>query len=625
MSDFLPLSPVPPVPHDPANDSGYWGTPDRPCPSERLLASYVDGELDRARRAAVDSHIDSCAACIAAARRLEGLSGLLKDWDARRAAVAPAPRLFDAVLKEVSQDAALRRRSGWRVFARVFAAAAAVLLAAGGGAILGAGEREVERAAAPVPATVALDSARRAAATPRADLAVGPISVPGATLAFPPHEESFGVLAEALRGAPNPADGAVSAVLSDPRAVNAFAMVSAAAHARRLFSEDPCIWNGLPFAAEAIPEFRRVQREWEWVARRERRLRERLTLDPSDTGWALAAAAPLPAKSAVEAFLTDAPKAGEGASARRGGIVVRWLSEGSSPAGMVPGSVASVPANRVEDLVEAWQSEHVRLSEDLPASAGVVHLWVNPGDLPVFVPAGELIRGGIVDRVVARGAWLPASKEPYPVHLACRAVSRETRAKAEPLVPTGAIAGPGLRGLLAIGGDAATALGHPDAVLALADAQLDDVGVPGGAGKPRSLLSLYRYDSFSDVLARAEVLLEKSSSSTRGFLATDPSGRWQGAEWTNLPPASARGFLKRVLAGYLVESGTRSKADGIRVGSHVQSVLASLSDRPVRLLPVPGALASVFGDDPATGVAFDAVLAEGVAFPLVSGLLPEIR
>jgi hypothetical protein len=68
--------------------------------------------------------------------------------------------------------------------------------------------------------------------------------------------------------------------------------------------------------------------------------------------------------------------------------------------------------------------------------------------------------------------------------------------------------------------------------------------------------------------------------------------------------------------------------DGVRIGSHVESVLAALADRPVRLLPLAAAspgLRVVLGEEPATGVAFESVAGDGDTYALSSGLVPEIR
>ena len=44
-------------------ESGIWGTPERPCPSERTLAAHLDGELTVWRRRAIARHLDECPPC----------------------------------------------------------------------------------------------------------------------------------------------------------------------------------------------------------------------------------------------------------------------------------------------------------------------------------------------------------------------------------------------------------------------------------------------------------------------------------------------------------------------------------------------------------------------------------
>jgi hypothetical protein len=637
-----PLLPAPG--HDPAADSGRWfvgphgtgpadpaaGVPVPVCPPERLLAARVDGELDGGRAAAIDGHLDRCTACAGAARRLEALSGLLREWEAKRALVPPS-RLADRILREVGAERALARRDTMRAGRRLFAAAAAVVVALSGAAWLGWNDAVAERAARssrPDPAAVTAASASGARdRTPFRSVALG--SASGLT------ESSLeGVLqgvddlSRAFAGMPSGVAAVEIRPVPDEDEPGAFglALFARAREARRTYGEDPAIFGRWLVVPGALEDLKSAHRKARHLEDRLRRLRERatVTLDPTAAGVSLTSLLVPPDRAALPGFLSSTSRVEEPASRSRGGIVLRALPEVAVPSD-------STSSDRVLDLSEAVRTGRVHLFEDPLPRGDVVYARVGPGKEPILVPAGELLEGGIVDRVIARGAWLPASTDAYPVRLPCRPVARGIRRATSMPTPLGAIAGPGLRGLLAIGEDA-------EAVLALVDAQLRDAAldvvpaadssVDAGSRRP-SLLTLYRPSlpgaSTSD---RAAMLLSALPATATGFVATDPRGRLQGIERVNLPLASAPGFLRRLLAGYAAESGTRSSVDGVRIGAHVESVLAVLADRPVRLLPPvsqsPG-VKVLLGEEPSTGVAFEAVVADGDSYALSSGLVPEIR
>lgn len=180
------------------------------------------------------------------------------------------------------------------------------------------------------------------------------------------------------------------------------------------------------------------------------------------------------------------------------------------------------------------------------------------GARPIFVPAGELVAGGVADRVVASRRV----DRPRGPHLRRAARDRAAlpvpRARAEaPPVAVGAVAGPALRARLARGEDAST-LG------ALVSAQLRDAGLlgPEGAALP-SLLALYARDADA-IAARAAAMVAELGPDAGGFVATDPDGRFQGIERVDVPEAARASTLARLLAGYLAEARVRSAADGPR-------------------------------------------------------------
>jgi hypothetical protein len=577
-----------------------------------LLASRVDGELDGPRSAAIDRHLDRCTGCAAAVRRLEGLSGLLREWEAKQALVPPA-RLADRILRDVGAERALARRDALRAARRFLAAAAAVVLA-----VAGAGWLAVDHARASAARARAAQPEAAGAAADVGPVARTPLRLAAERAPFPafpqtPLRRVEGLSRSLAERASVLEDFEVRPVpdAGEPGAFG-LAVFARALDARRTYGEDPAIFGTWLVVPGALEDLKSAHRRARHLADRTRRLGERatVTLDPTAAGVPLHAHLVPPGRGALASFLTAEGAAEEPASRSRGGIVVRALPDATV-------STASTSAPLVLDLGEAVRTGRVRLAEDPLPRGDVVYAHVAPGDAPVLVPAGELLEGGIVDRVVARGAWLPASADAYPVRLLCRPVARGTRRATTMPAPLGAIAGPGLRGLLAIGGDA-------EAVLALVDAQLRDAALDG-----TSLLALYRErGGAATALARAERLLGALPARATGFVASDPRGRLQGIERVNLPPASSGPFLRRLLAGYAAETGTRSSVDGVRIGAHVESVLVALADRPVRLLPpaaqTPG-VTVLLGEEPATGVAFESVVADGEGVALSSGLVPEIR
>lgn len=95
-----------------------------------LLAAYLDGELDERRRARVEAHLDTCAACAA---RLADYRHLGREIRALPR-VAPSIELRDGVLSQVAEGR--RRWSGWgdslgRVGSSLLFAAALLLLTGG--------------------------------------------------------------------------------------------------------------------------------------------------------------------------------------------------------------------------------------------------------------------------------------------------------------------------------------------------------------------------------------------------------------------------------------------------------------------------------------------------------------
>jgi anti-sigma factor RsiW len=90
-----------------------------------LLEPYLDGELDAAQKAEVEAHLNQCASCTAAYRRLSELGTDLRTLQPRYTA---PEHLQKRVLSAVRKEA--RGRQGWRLRpSNAWAIAASVLLA----------------------------------------------------------------------------------------------------------------------------------------------------------------------------------------------------------------------------------------------------------------------------------------------------------------------------------------------------------------------------------------------------------------------------------------------------------------------------------------------------------------
>jgi hypothetical protein len=164
----------------------------------------------------------------------------------------------------------------------------------------------------------------------------------------------------------------------------------------------------------------------------------------------------------------------------------------------------------------------------------------------VFVPAGELVAGGRVDRVVVQGLWIPATGGEARHALACFPVSTSGAAHGEAPRPTGRVAGPRLRALLAGGAEAG-------AVADLVHRQLRRLG---GMGHDYSLLYAYegylQRPAYDDLLVgfQRRVLGHRAG----GFVAAGVRGDFAGVEASALSAPAAARLLSRLLAGYLVEA-----------------------------------------------------------------------
>ncbi len=622
-------------------ESGVWGTAEQPCPSERTLAAHVDGQLEASRAEAVEAHLDHCATCAGVAHRVEGLSDLLRSWETGRRVESPS-RLRAAVLRTVAPEAAALRRETVRASARSLAFAAGVLVALGAGVLFArlwgrATPPSSTLAAAGEPSIAAADSREPLAFAPSADLAwlgtAPPLSIPAPDSATAP-----------ARGPASDAGARDDAPFADEVATQAFIRFGAFLETQERVGELVYVVDDRALPACAAAPYARLRRIEAWHGHLARSAAELVTLDPSSTGYAVLDVLPLPPSSQMASFLARLPTFVDPASRRNGGLVIRPL-----PGRVSTSEASSSAADEAEDLEAAVAARHVTLRADTRADrASSVTLDVAPTTTAILIPAGELLAGGAGDRVVVEGLWLPPCAVARTVVLACLPVSRDEGAGGAPS-PTGLVAGPELRGLVAYRADR-------DAVFALVDGQVADAAVDRGVAGRTSLLALYDRASPDVAVARALArdFAARFDEGTAGFVASDLNDRFQGIEHTAFRGAARRALLERLLVGYLIESHTRNSVDAPRSGAAVDVALARLVEGATRLAPTPSAIVlrggratvepdaasgapvpapvpppaaprRLSGEEPRSGVRLEGVPGESPRPPLVSGLVPGIR
>ena len=647
-------------------ESGVWGTDAQPCPSERTLAAHVDGQLEASRAEAVDAHLDRCSSCAGAARRTEGLSDLLRTWETGRRAEAPS-RLRAAVMRTVAPEAAALRRETSRASARSLAFAAGVCLALGGGASFARlGTDAVSPPAMHAVAAATPEVGGSAARASLGSLAIPhpssiawgvdalPISMP-ARVATPdrgaPPEPAASP--ERGRGPATDARAGVEPAFADDVATQAFARFGAFLATQDRVGELVYVVDDRALPACAAAPYARVRRVEAWHRDRARTSAELVTLDPSAAGYAVLDVLPLPPASQMASFLAKLPTFVDPSSRRTGGLVIRPLpGRVVTPTDPVePAGPDGAAADDVEDLAAAVAAGRVVLRPDVRTDRTSVTLDVAPTTMAILIPAGELLAGGAGDRVVVEGLWLPPYAADRTVVLACLPIAHDEGGGGAP-TPTGLVAGPELRGLVAYRADR-------DAVFALVDGQVADAAVDRGVAGRTSLLALYDRASADVARALAADFASRFDEGTAGFVASDLNDRFQGLEHTAFRGAARRALLERLLVGYLIESHTRTSVDAPRSGAAVGVALARLVEGAARLAPSPstilmrgggpavrvgpegGAFAPgtpplpapappapprrLSGEEPRSGVRLEGVPGETPRPPLVSGLVPGIR
>lgn len=586
----------------------------------RAVALKVDRELGPAETAALEAHLATCPACRARAREARALSAILKRWDAETAGRVQTPARVRPALRITVDDEGRWRRAEVRGVRRVrLATVASILLVLAIGLVLGlgaAGSGDVVRGATLPAVEVArveagpVISGRLPGARARLD-----VTLPGAS-----HLSDFSVVrTDPLRW------------LSEEEKA-AFGGVLAFAETRRLQREafegvvgKPAVWWTDPVKGKdrlvtvsALAHLRKVYRGAVFAMAPPEEGRTIVDHTPIvDTGRRIVDFLDLPgSRPLLEKVLAHTPILLE--VPRESGpndVMGRmFLLEGSRDL-----DASRAVAVRVSDLLRAVRDGFVTLREGPGEDLVAI---VQGGHRPVFVPAGELIAGGRVDRVVMQGIWIPAVSTEQPIQIPCAAASTPGASHGEKPEPTGMVAGPGLRGLLARRADAQEVRGWIGRHVPILDRW----------GRDYSLLAFYDPAAQSRTLGVfTRYFLQQK---TRGFVVTDVDGNLLGVETTDLPTTGAASLLARLFVGYVAENGmnvlrARLHGEAAEVRPDACSAVVALldilgSEATFRARPRNGRTPRVLRMvDPRTRAAFEVVeQTSGSGAVLASGFAP---
>jgi hypothetical protein len=501
----------------------------------------VDHELPEDQGASVETHLEGCPRCQVRLRELEGVSAVLKAWDAQVPAGPPAAqRLERAVLArvEVASHQRLAERRSRRVTA--LALAAAVLVAVGAPLALGLARRAGE--VPPEPFT------RHVAAAPRVDPGLPP---------RPPQtvEMAADLLAHAPWALPTEQPAESSA---DEAAREAF-LAGALAAQQDLERE----------RAFTL----RVGQRGVWVTDLGDGVPRRLLL----TAEAARAFAPdellafIRAKNAEPFY--DPPRVERPLGLTVGDLLGELLPDGAGERAwkdarhlyavgrrgtpqhlldlyrLAPRGAEAPEGPEVLDPLLAQQRGQLRL-EPSPHDASMLNAIVMRTALPMLIPAGQLITGGETDLMVARATWLPAAANRDAWQIPCVSVRVGARRSEPTATLTAFVAGPGLRALLLAGAEGEVVRQHARDLWAGA----------GGQTPPEwSLLDLYDADADGERLKQQG---QFANTSPHGVVVSDEQGRFQGLEQLNLRGEGAAPLLARLLHGYVWEATRRAFARG---------------------------------------------------------------
>ncbi len=494
----------------------------------------ADRELGRAEQAALDAHLATCPSCRERAFEAEWVSRMLKHWDAERASTVRAPARLSPSIRSMVHEEGLRRRREFRSL-RIhrWAMAASVFLVLGAAVFFGLQRVSVQGPSdltladvgAPRPTLAFLDVPAPLPPRPldAIDAGPGPLESLGQaevrTVAWIAVDE-FGPIAEAFRYLALEAaerdffartgEQGIRWQMPDGRAGFVSSGALASLRARGVDSVESFL-AGLAERTGAVVEPGHVYGSEPTAVLSRRGLPDVFPLSAD--------------RSSVDAWLDRADLALGGGRLRMHAIAGDDLA--TAPAG----------ARRVFDLDRAFHQRHHRLTLAEGGGDDLV-LIVQGTRHPIFIPAGELLQGGRVDRVVRRNVWIPPTLGEGRFEIPCVAVSTEAGSTPGVARPTGLVAGPRLRRLLAD------------------DATSEQVSVfVDGLTRSRALdFSLLSRFPLTEVRALKQGLAAAMlKRGWRGFGMTDAQGRLAGIEFTGLPLEAGADLLARVALGYELE------------------------------------------------------------------------
>ncbi len=578
-----------------------------PCERfEEAALLRVDRELPAAEIDALERHLDLCPSCRRLAREAEGVSRVLKRWDAERVSNVRAPhRLRVEIRSAVLEAARLRRAEVRRVRYGTLAMAASVLVVLGlasllatpgaGSAVAGPDAGTIARAGPPSSGSTRGSTVPQAPPpAPLAAASLPPAPYPAASLPPAPYP------AASLPPAPYPAAPYPTAPYPTaplpPSALAALGPVEAGAllplgDDQREAMREPLVRlaladrverafergvgePGVPWIDPRTGDARRislgalaclqahgaggVEGYLHWLGDRFGATTGRALADAHhyaeprtwvDTGRHVPDLVGLPrGREAVDRLLSD------GALHLAGiGIDVHLLATDTGPGGGASAPAGGAP--QVYDLRRAIDDGVVELKDGVEDDVVAI---VKGSRHPIFLPVGELLAGGRVDRAVARPVWIHAVRGEERFAVTCFPVGSPRRGEAPPIRAVGVLAGPTMRDVLA----RATSR---DSVMAAVDREVEPRGPDA-----YSLLGFYDAPTVRRAVTSWTSLLNQRASA--GFVVTDDVGALVGIEASDLPREAAADLLARLLVGYTCERAIPSQQ---RARSRAQSARAT--------------------------------------------------
>ncbi|MDJ0973090.1 MAG: zf-HC2 domain-containing protein [Planctomycetota bacterium] len=550
-----------------------------PCQEiEPMLGSHLDRELTRAEEVRVEAHLDDCDRCRARLEHLEALSGALKGWEA--GAITPVPpdlRLKNAVLARVAETSHQRRVDDRVLRLTHFAVAACVLVALGLGFVLGLGFEtpvdatpgaqggpiDLQTHVGSLPDTALRSRDRYDEMALKARTSLDEIDVPFASAPLPELPKltaiDAGVLSHAL---------AQRDVLDLERATGDEGVVLPGRFedtivVTRDVLDSPSLRQSLQKwlpdlvePASVAPEAAPTRTTPTAVLGEPTGMTVKDLLGPMQGLYGDVNSF----RSAPPALAWE-PAAGAEAARRVGTVLARGIHRSRGAARPALSSTDGTAARKAVTVVDplAAQEDGQLAFEDQELEKSVVIVRVANTQGPIFIPAGQVLSGGVTDRVTAQPLWIPRSPNgTMRFRLACMPIRRgPDRTEAPERVQlTRWIVGPSLRSLLAQGVS-------EQAFLDVAERHFQASGQPRARFDAFSLLDVLK-NPHSEVLdARAEYKQHFDKDPYAGFVFTRGGGEVLGVEVVRFTGDAAGKLLARLWVGYQLEAWLRT---GISAG-----------------------------------------------------------